>query len=105
MDSTQINTNICPVYPEEAIKHISVPCFFIGCVNDDKVPEDAVLTVYNNAKGLKRLWITNGRRHYDSIFYQTPKYFYKVNRFIKKCVNNNLNTKKSQKITRDIEKN
>lgn len=101
-DVVDINTCICPVYPEEAIKYVTVPCFFIGCVNDDKVPEEAILAVYNGAQGYKRCWIdTQGRRHYDTIFRQMHTYFYRVDRFIKKILDGTYRDKVQEKITRD----
>lgn len=102
MDSTQVNTAICPVYPDEAMRHITVPCFIIGCINDDKAPEEAVRSVYNNAAGFKRLWITEGRRHFDPIFYKTHEYIYRVNQFFKRCLQGTLNTHKPHKIIRHI---
>jgi pimeloyl-ACP methyl ester carboxylesterase len=101
VDSTQVNTAIAPVYPEEAIKYVSVPCFFIGCVNDDKATEGAVTTVYNGAQGFKRLWITDGRRHYDSVFFRIDDYFYKVNKFIKNYMTDSFKKKKQEKIIKD----
>lgn len=101
-DIVDINTCVCPVYPEEAIKYVTVPCFFIGCINDDKVPEEAILTVYNGAKGYKRCWIdTQGRRHYDTIFRQMHTYFYKVDRFIQRMLDGSYRTKVQEKIKKD----
>ena len=69
--TTDISINFAPIYPEEAIKYVDIPCFFIACVNDTKAPEEAVLSVYNGAKGCKRCWIDpDGRKHYDTIFRQ-----------------------------------
>lgn len=102
MDATEINTCICPVYPEEAIKYISIPVFIIGCVNDDKAPEEAVISVYNGAKGFKRLWLTGGRRHFDTIFYKMHEYFYRVRKFIEMVLDGSIAEKKQQKIIRDI---
>ena len=101
MDTGQITTCICPVYPEEAIKYITVPCFVIGCINDDKATEDAVRSVYAGAAGYKRLWLTLGRRHFDSVFYKMDDYFYRVNKFIKDYLTKRLIRKKQQKIKRD----
>ena len=103
MDSTQINTCISPVYAEEAVKFIeaSVPCYVIGCVNDDKAPEEAVLSIYNGLTGFKRIWLTDGRRHYDTIFYRMHEYFYRVKQFIKKYLDGSLPRRKQQKIKRE----
>lgn len=103
MDSTQINTCISPIYPEEAIKYISVPVYIIGCVNDIKVPEEAVRAVYNGAQGFKRLWVSKGRRHFDSIFYKMHEYHYRVNRFINNYLDGLLTKKKQKKIIIDKE--
>ncbi len=101
-DVVDINTCICPVYPEEAIKYVTVPCFFIGCTNDDKVPEEAILSVYKGAKGYKRCWIdTQGRRHYDTIFRQMHTYFYKLDRFINRILDGSYKTKIQEKVKRD----
>ncbi len=101
MDSTQITTCISPVYAEEASKYISIPCQVIGCAQDDKAPEEAVLSVYNGLTGFKRLWITDGRRHYDSIFYRMHEYFYRVKQFIKKYLDGSLARRKQHKIKKE----
>ncbi len=102
IDTVNINTCISPVYPEEAIKYVTIPCFFIGCVNDDKAPEEAVLAVYKGAKGFKRCWIDReGVRHFDTIFRQMHKYFYKVDSFIRKVLDGSYLKKKKEKITKD----
>lgn len=102
VDTININTCITPVYPEEAIKYVTVPCFFIGCVNDDKAPEEAVLSVYRGAKGFKRCWIDReGERHYDTVFKQMHKYFYKFDHFIKKVLDGSYKKKKQGKIKKD----
>lgn len=103
MDAMQVNTCIYPVYPEEAIKKVTVPCFIIGCVKDDKAPEEDVLSIYNGAQGFKRLWIeTTGRKHYDPIFVRMHEYFYRVGKFIKICLDGSINTKEQQKIKKDV---
>ncbi|MBA3751790.1 alpha/beta hydrolase [Candidatus Dependentiae bacterium] len=101
-DSGPINLCVAPAYPEEAIKYVKVPCFFIGCVNDDKAPEEAVLSVYKGAQGFKRCWIDpDGRRHFDTLFRQTYKYIYKVDRFIKKVINSSYKQLVQEKISKD----
>ncbi len=102
MDSTQVNTVICPVYPEEAIKYIKVPVFLIGCTNDDKAPEHAVRSVYEGAQGFKRLWVCDARRHYDPIFYRMNEYTYRINKFIKSVLNDELGSKKQGKIIKSF---
>lgn len=97
-----IVVNFVPVYPEEAIKYVDIPCFFIACVNDDKAPEEAVLKVYEGAKGYKRFWIDpDGRKHFDTIFRQMHRYFYKVDRFIKSVLDQSYKKKVPAKIRKD----
>ena len=102
IDTVDINTCIPPVYPEAAIEYVTVPCFFIGCNKDDKATKEAVLAVYKGARGYKRCWIDyEGERHFDTIFKQMHKYFYKVDRFIKKILDGSYRKKKKEKITQD----
>lgn len=101
MDGTITDTRICMVSPEESIKKISVPCFFIYCANDDKISVDASMALFNGANGFKRLWITHGRRHFDSFFYNPEKYWYKINRFIEKFLSGELDKKESARISKD----
>lgn len=82
MDSKNIRINIKPVHPIESMKKITVPCFFIHCKNDEKIPVNDVMELYNAAAGYKRLWITNGRRHYDSFFYNPEKYISHIRKFL-----------------------
>lgn len=97
MDSKEINTMICPVYPEEAVKYIPGPVFLIGCYNDDKVPEEAIRCLYNNlgkaCKGgcvYKQAWLTNARRHFDVIFEKMRVYIAKSINFIERCLKGNV---------------
>jgi pimeloyl-ACP methyl ester carboxylesterase len=90
MDATCVNTNFCPLCPAESAKKIVVPAFFIHCKNDQKVPVEQVKNVYENAAGFKRLWITNGRRHYDSFFYNPEKYIEQVRLFCDQVLNDDI---------------
>ena len=102
MDATQINTHIQPVSPEELIKNVTIPTFFIQCRNDDKIPLKAVKKVYKGAQGFKRLWITNGRRHFDSFFYNPEAYVYKINKFITSILSETFKKKLPAKIKEDV---
>jgi pimeloyl-ACP methyl ester carboxylesterase len=102
LDATATRTQIFPLSPVESIRKISIPCLFIHCKNDEKVPVLAAQKLYENAQGFKRLWITNGRRHFDSIFYNPEKYVHKVNRFIDYVLSANSNQKPFSKIYTDI---
>lgn len=85
-DSKNINTVIYPLYPVETIKKVNVPCFFIHCRHDEKISTDDAKAIYQNAQGYKILWITNGRRHYDSLFYNPEKYRLQVRQFLQKVL-------------------
>jgi pimeloyl-ACP methyl ester carboxylesterase len=101
MDATEIKTRIMPVSPVESIEKVGVPCLFITCKHDEKVPVDSVIAVYSGAKGYKRLWITNGRRHFDSFFYNPEKYVHRVHDFIGQFLAGNLAQDKSSHIYQD----
>ncbi len=101
IDVTQVVTNLCPFSPQESIKTLTVPTFFIACKNDKKAPVSAVRAVYDGAGGYKRLWITNGRRHFDSYFYDPIKYTYKVRSFSKKFLQGTLTQRVQSKIIED----
>ncbi len=82
LDSTKINTRLEHVFPGESIKKVSIPCFFIHCKNDDKIPVDSIKTIYSRARGFKRLWLTDGRGHCDSFFFNPERYKQKANQFL-----------------------
>ncbi len=101
MDSTQVNTCILPVDVVEVMKNISIPFMIIGCRKDDKSPLSAVRALYNAGKGYKRLWITNGRGHFDSYFYNPEKYIYKVRRFIQKALDDTYKSRYPAYVSED----
>lgn len=81
-DTQNIQTIICPVSPIDSIKNVTVPCFFIHCKQDEKVSVDSIKNLYQAANGHKQLWISNGRGHYDSVFYNPERYQAKITKFI-----------------------
>lgn len=81
LDSQRIQTQIYPLMPVESAKNIKVPCLFIHCKNDEKVSVAAVKAIYENVQGHKTLWLTNGRRHFDSFFYNPEQYVNRVRSF------------------------
>jgi pimeloyl-ACP methyl ester carboxylesterase len=101
MDATGVNTNFCPLYPGESVKKITIPLFFIHCKNDQKVGVDQVKRVYEGAAGYKRLWITNGRRHYDSFFYNPEKYTEKVRQFYDQVLNDDIYEMLQEEVVED----
>lgn len=104
LDATATNTYIFPMVPVNEVKKIMVPCFFIHCKNDEKIVLDAAYNLYDNVQApFKRLWITEGRRHYDSFFFNPEKYIYMVNKFILSILDGSYKNKINQKITKDLE--
>jgi len=101
LDATQTNTHLYPLQPAQLVKKITTPCFFIHCKQDEKVTTAAAYELFSGARGYKRLWITNGRRHFDSFFYNPEKYAYKVNRFIDNVLQGAIKQKRQQKIFED----
>src|SRR3990172_108970 len=103
LDATGVNTNFCPLYPAESAKKIVVPVFFIHCKNDQKVSVEQVKHVYEGAAGFKRLWLTNGRRHYDSFFYNPEKYIEQVREFCSQVINDDISEMPQEGIIEDDE--
>ena len=102
MDPREIETHIVPVNPHEAIKHVSIPCLFICCKKDKMVSVDAIKTVYDGAAGYKKLWLTNGRRHCDSFFYNPEGYSKRINKFVASVLDDSIKEKKQCKIIEDV---
>lgn len=102
LDATPINTRIAPVRPVDSIKKVHVPTYFIHCINDEKIPLKAVQAVYDNKDGYKRLWITDGRRHFDSFFDDPEGYAYRVNKFIANVVSGKTKKKIQAKIINTV---
>lgn len=103
LEPQNVTTNVSPFKPKESVKKITVPTFFIHCKNDETVPLDALKEVYANANDYKKLWITNGRRHYDSYFYNPEKYKKMVLEFIDANVNGTLDKKTTGTVIEDGE--
>jgi len=103
LDTHNIDCNICRVFPAESVKKVESPCFFIHCKNDKKVTVASVKRVFNNAAGYKKLWITNGRRHFDSLFYNPERYRAKVVKFFDEALHNQLYAKENNVIKEDPE--
>jgi len=82
MDPRNIQTDVARVSPVESAKNISVPCFFIHCKNDEKVSINAVKSIFAQTTGYKSFWLTNGRRHFDSFFYNPERYAQRITDFL-----------------------
>jgi hypothetical protein len=71
------------------------------CEKDKKVPVVAIKKLYEAKPGYKRLWITRGRKHFDSYVSQPELYFYKVNKFVTKFLHDKLGQTRPEKISDD----
>jgi len=103
IDQKKVDINICPVSPAESIAKITVPCFFIHCKNDEKVSIAAAKRVFGGANGYKRLWLTNGRQHYDSYFFNPEKYTDMVRVFVDEVLAGTMDYQLHNKIIEDRE--
>jgi len=101
LETRDIPLRVDPFAPAESIKKVSAPCFFIHCKNDEKIPANSARNLFNNAAGFKRLWLTNGRRHYDSFFYDPERYASEVHRFYDLVLHNKLADTRDQEVTED----
>ncbi len=101
MDAKNIQTYIYRFSPAESIKLVDVPCLFIHCKEDKRVPVDAVRNIYQGARGYKRLWVTNGRRHYDSIFYNPEKYAKQITAFFNGVISGEVGRGPKENILED----
>lgn len=102
LDTKNIDVRMYPVSPVESIQKVHVPCFFIHCKNDEKITVDAVKNIYKSAHAdYKILWLTNGRRHFDSYFYNPEKYVKEIRGFIDKAVTGSLDQQKFEHIIED----
>lgn len=101
MDASCINTCMEPIDTVAAAEKVSIPSFFITCRNDAKAPPAAVTSVYNATKGFKRFWITNGRHHFDSFFYNPERYARYINEFITDFLNGSYKKQEQSKIWED----
>ncbi len=96
-----IQTYVHPLYPAESIKKVSIPCFFIHCKNDQNVPVQAIESVYKGAAGYKRLWLTNGRRHFDSFFYNPETYTERIQQFFSQVISGELFSEPKEIVVKD----
>jgi len=99
-DSHDIILHALPTFPVQSIVNVTVPTFLIHCKNDEKVSVDAVTSIFNNSGATnKTLWLTNGRGHYDSFFYNPEGYTEKVRKFLEDAINGTLRaTRKKEMI-------
>ena len=93
LDTRNIDVRMYPVNTAQAVQKVSVPCYFIFCKNDEKVSLDSIKTLFHDAaSSYKLLWLTNGRRHFDSFFYNPEEYIKRVRSFLDVIVNHTGDT-------------
>ena len=99
LNGKSVNTLVCPVNTAESIKKVNVPCLFIHCKNDEKISIDSIKSVYYNAGSMyKKLWLTEGKKHFGSFFDDPEKYARKIDKFVSKVVSGQLYIKNKHKI-------
>jgi pimeloyl-ACP methyl ester carboxylesterase len=104
MDTRNITTYMCPVAPVKTVSKVSVPSLFISCKKDKRVSVEGIKSVYNNSGATyKKLWLTNGRWHFDSYFYNPEKYIEMVRNFLDLAQQGTLYTTQNHEIIEDSE--
>lgn len=98
LDSNAVATKFTRVTPVESVKKITVPCLFIHCDHDKKVPTSAVKAVYDNKPGFKELWITFGKGHFGSYNNDPEMYWYRVNKFLNRIAAGIITERQQEKI-------
>lgn len=101
LDSKQVETKFVRVSPIDSIKKVTVPCLFIHCENDKKVPVAAVEGLYENKPGFKQLWITPGKKHFGSYNDHPEKYWYRVNKFLQTIATDKIDQVAQERIYDD----
>lgn len=101
MDGMIIDTNMVPLDVVSLVEKISIPIFFITCRNDKRAPPSAVYKLYEKAQGHCEFRITNGRRHFDSFFYNPEEYTDGIRQFIEKFLNGEFKGSTLKKMYQD----
>jgi|GEM_PF-378123 len=102
-DTRNVATDICPCNPAESAKKVDVPCLFIHCKNDEKVPVKACKLVYDSVAGPKKMWVTNGRRHFDSYFNDPEKYAHNIRQFLDQAAQGLLTKNSVKEVVEDVD--
>lgn len=103
MQPRKVETTVFPFYPAKSVAKISVPIFFIHCKHDEKVPVSSIKSLYASAGGPKMLWLTNGRYHYDSYFYNPELYVQRVRQFVDQVMSGQWRNKTEQRFLEDAD--
>ncbi len=103
VDAMKISTFVKPIYPIESIKKVTIPCFFVTCKNDEKIPPEGVKQIFNNHPGIKRYWETGGRHHCDSLWEHPEKYAETVSKFFKDIATGKIYSQEKEIVIYDNE--
>lgn len=103
MDTKNVSTNFSLVSPAKSVRNITVPCLLIHCKNDELVSVDAITKIFERANGYKMLWLTEGRRHFDSLFFSPERYARKLKLFLRGVLQGNLDKELNGVIVEDID--
>lgn len=101
-DPKKIDVTAYPISPVESVKKISVPVFYILCKHDEKVSVDAIKSIFQSTSSpYKQLWISNGRRHFDSYFYNPEQYTDRVRQFVLNHLNGKTKNSTKSEVIQD----
>lgn len=89
-NSASISVSMVPIDTVQAARACNIPSFVMVCKKDNKAPVSAAYEIYRALPNVKRLWITNGREHFDSFFFNPEKYGYKVVHFIEEVLDGTI---------------
>jgi len=104
LDAKDIKAFVYPVNPARSVAHVKIPLYLIGCKKDNKSPVAGLKKIYHNAgSSYKKLWITNGRQHFDSYFHNPELYARRVGKFAGRLFSGKLEGAKKEKIIKDKE--
>ncbi|MGA9530724.1 MAG: alpha/beta fold hydrolase [Candidatus Babeliales bacterium] len=82
-DACNVMISLCPLFPVKSVERIRIPSLFIHCKNDEKVSVEAIQSLFDRSSAVyKKLWITGGRRHFDSFFYKQEEYLKTIEHFL-----------------------
>lgn len=74
MDTSPVNMRMVPLDVVSLARKITVPVMLISCKRDKKAPPPAIKRLFYALNGPRQLYITEGRWHYDSYFYNPERY-------------------------------
>lgn len=103
-DPKKIDVVAYPISPVDSVQKIDVPCFYISCKRDEKVSVAAIKSIFTGTSSTyKQLWITNGRRHFDSFFYNPERYTDHVRQFVSHFLDGTTSRIVKNEILQDVD--